>query len=216
MIKSKPTLAIYGDSFGDPRWVENDYLAWPELLEQHYNITNYAFTGTGLWWSYDKFIDTHQRYDQIIFVVTVPGRIYIESLDKHLNLNPSTWPIWRNIALGELYFRLFYSEKRENRFHKFIVDDILTHNNVLVVPAFKESIADYNGWSLCHFADTELAHYGLEHNGWNEHRKCHMSMENNEVIYKHVLQSLTNGTKILNLQETDFIAPADPSSRYWK
>lgn len=216
MAKNKPTLAIYGDSFGDPKWVENDYFAWPELLEQHYDITNYAFTGTGLWWSYDKFVETHKQYDYSIVVVTVPGRIHIECRDAHLNLNYNTWPVWDGLNVGELYFHYFYSQKREDRFHKFMVDDILTNDNVLVVPAFKESVADYTGWSLCHFSDTELAHYELEHNGWNERRKCHMTKENNEVVYQHVLESLTTGAKILNLQETDFVKPADPVSRYWK
>jgi hypothetical protein len=216
MAKSKPTLAIYGDSFGDPHWVKNDYLSWPELLENDYNITNYASTGTGMWWSYDKFVDTHQKYDQVIFVVTVPGRIYIESLDKHLNLNPSTWPIWRNIALGELYFRLFYSEKRENRFHKFMVDDLLTIDNVLVVPAFKESVDRNSGWSLCHLADTEQAYYNLKNTSRNENRKCHLTEENNKVVYNKIIDSLNLGVKILNLQESDFVTPSDPLTRYWK
>jgi hypothetical protein len=216
MMKSKPTLAIYGDSFADPRWVENDYPAWSELLEENFTVTNFSFTGTGMWWSYDKFIETHEKFDTVVFVVTVPGRIHIECKDAHLNLNPATWPVWSGINMGDMYFRYFYSPKREDCFHKFMVDDILKRNNILVVPAFKESIPGHEGWSLCHLADTELAFYDLKHNGWNEKRKCHMTRENNRMVYNKVLEAVDNGSKILNLQESDFVPPADPLTMYWK
>lgn len=215
-MTKKSSLAIYGDSFADAAWIENNYLAWPELLQDHYNITSYAEAGSSLWWSYEKFLKTYQNYDRCIFVVTVPGRIYIESEDAHLNLNPNTWPVWHGINIGKLYYRYFYSDAREFAFHNFLVNDILSKDNVLVVPAFKESLPTYTGWSLCHLADTELLHYGLVHAGTNEYRKCHMSKENNIVVYNKILNALLLNEKILHLEENDFVAPSDPMITYWK
>lgn len=213
---ARPKLAIYGDSFADPTWVKQDYKAWTELLSQDYDISNYAYTGTSMWWSYDKFISTYGKCDKHIFVATVPGRIHIEYNDKHLNLNPTTWPVWSGVNIGEMYFRYFYSSKREGVFHNFMINDILTRDNVLVIPAFKESIPDLEGWSLCHFSDTELRHYGLVHAGANEHRKCHMSEENNKVIYTKVKTAVEAGDKLLKMDAADFVAPSSPLSRYWK
>jgi hypothetical protein len=216
MTKNKPTVAIFGDSFADPTWVNNDYLSWPELLTEQYDVTNYAMTGTSLWWSYNLFLEHYKKYDKCIFVVTVPGRIHIESTDKHLNLNPNTWPVWDGIPIGELYFRLFYSEKRETCFHKFMVNDILTADNVLVIPAFSESVPELKSWSLCHFADIELYHYGLVHPGSNENRKCHLSIENNQMVYNKITTAIAVGDKILQLSKEDFVVPTKPLEFYWK
>ena len=108
MIKN---IAIFGDSFSDPKWVKNDYLAWPELLENDFNVTNFSLSGTSLWWSYKQFKKLSTEYDYCIFTITMPGRIHIESLDRHLNLNPSTWPVWYGTNFGEMYFQYFYSEE---------------------------------------------------------------------------------------------------------
>lgn len=212
---NKLNIAIYGDSFADPTWVKTFYKGWPELLSEHYDISNYALSGSGCWWSYDKFLETHQAHDLSIFVVTVPGRIHIEYNDKHLNLNPVTWPVWDGINMGEMYFRYFYSKKREDCFHNFMVRDLISRENVLVVPAFKESIDGHNGWSLCHFSDTETAFYGLKHSGTNEKRKCHLTKENNEMVYLKVLEAIQNKDKILSLAESDFCQPEGPLEKYW-
>lgn len=213
---NKSRLAIFGDSFADPNWVKNDYKAWVDLLANDYDVSNYALTGTGMWWSYDKFNSVYGNFDKYLFVVTVPGRIHIEYNDKHLNLNPVTWPVWDGVNMGEMYFRYFYSSKRELCFHNFMVSDLLTKDNVLVVPAFKESVQSYTDWSLCHFSDTELKHYGLVHAGGNENRKCHMSEENNFAVYIKAKQALLTNEKILSLTANDFVKPASPLNRYWK
>lgn len=214
-MSKKLKLAIYGDSFSDPTWVSNTYMSWPELLANDYNITNYSQTGTSMWWSYDKFLNTHNKFDLAIFVVTVPGRIHVEYNDKHLNLNPSTWPVWDGINIGEMYFRYFYSSKRETAFHNFMVNDILQYQDVLVIPAFLESLP-IQSWSLCHYADLELQHYGLDHPGNNENRKCHLTKENNLMVYNKISKAIADKDQVLKLNKDDFVVPADPMEYYWK
>jgi hypothetical protein len=94
MTNKKITIGIYGDSFSDPNWVKNNYKAWPELLETDYTIKNYSLSGTSLWWSYNKFLETCDKIDYAIFVVTIPGRLHIDYQDQHINLNPISWPVW--------------------------------------------------------------------------------------------------------------------------
>ena len=215
MMKSKPVIGIYGDSFADPKWVSNSYDAWPELLSKDYKIKNYSLSGTSLWWSYNKFLETCNKIDYAIFVVTVPGRIHIEHNDKHLNLNPVTWPIWDGVSIGEIYFKYFYSNKRETSFHNFMVNDLLEYDKILLIPAFNESIPNYP-MSLCYLADMETDYYGLDHSGPNERRKCHLSKENNKVIYNKITAALEINSKVLTISESDFIVPSDSLEYYWK
>lgn len=209
------TLAIFGDSFSDPRWDDTKYHAWPELLEADYTVKNFSLTGTGMWWSYKQFKEHHAEYDLCIFVVTMPGRVHIESLDRHLNFNPITWPVWFGTNFGEMYFKHFYSKEREEVFHNFMVADLLSHSNVLLIPSFIESMPSHTGWSLCHLADMEMEHYGLKHPGNNEKRKCHLTKENNQQVYEKIKIAINNKNTILNLTKDDFIVPADPIHFYW-
>lgn len=209
-------IAIFGDSFADPKWVDpSKYNAWPELLAENYEVTNFSLSGSGMWWSYEKFLNLHKDFDYCIFVVTMPGRIYVESLDRHLNFNPITWPTWYGMNYGEVYFKHFYSQKREECFHNFMLGDILSHDNVLVIPAFIESMPNLATWSLCHLSDKEMEHYGLKHPGANEKRKCHLTKENNQVVYKKIVSAINNRENILTLTESDFVVPNDPMHFYW-
>lgn len=210
-------IAIFGDSFADPKWARNDfYKAWPELLEQDATVDNFSLSGTGVWWSYKQYKKIHEDYDYNIFVLTIPGRIHIESLDRHLNFNPITWPVWYGTNFGEVYFKYFYSQEREECFHNFILNDLLQTKNTLVIPAFVESMPKgYSDWSLCHLADTEMYHYGMQHPGNNERRKCHLTKENNEVVYNKIKSAIASNESLLKLTNLDFVAPAEPMHRYW-
>jgi hypothetical protein len=209
-------LVIFGDSFSDPTWAKNDfYKAWPELLADDYEITNKSLSGSSMWWSYKQFKEIQNDYDKCIFVVTIPGRIHIESLDRHLNFNETTWPRWFGINFGEMWFKYFYSQEREECFHNFMLKDIMESPNTLVIPAFVESIPGYDKWTLCHFADMEIYHYGMSHAGNNEKRKCHLTKENNLVIYNRIKSAFSNGDKVLPLCKEDYVVPADPMHKYW-
>lgn len=209
-------IAIFGDSFSDPTWANNDkYSAWPELLLNNFSVTNFSLSGSGMWWSYKKWKELNYSYDYNIFVVTIPGRIYIESLDRHLNFNPTTWPRWFGINFGELWFKYFYSQEREECFHNFMLNDILESNNTLVIPAFSESMKLIESISLCHLADLEMYGYGLTHSGTNERRKCHLTKTNNIVVYEKILSSLEKKEKILKIFNSDYIEPTEPLDFYW-
>lgn len=210
-------IAIFGDSFSDPKWTgHNKYRAWPELLEDQYSVQNFSLSGSGMWWSYKQWKKVNQDYDYNIFVVTIPGRVHIESLDRHLNFNPITWPTWYGTNFGEMYFKYFFSQEREDCFHFFMLDDVLKSKNTLVIPAFVESMPkDYTGWSLCHYADLEMYHYGMQHPGNNEKRKCHLTKENNLMVYNKVLSGIANKESLIDLKDSDYCVPADPMHYYW-
>ena len=71
-------LAIYGDSFAETRVNDarkNFY--WGNILAQNLNVDvydNFAVGGTSLDFSYMKFLESHEKYDIIIFVATASYR----------------------------------------------------------------------------------------------------------------------------------------------
>jgi hypothetical protein len=208
-------IAIFGDSFADPN-IDNNYISWPELLKTKFSVTNFAQAGTGLWWSYKQFKKISSQYDLCIVVVSIPGRVHLEKLDNHMNFNSATWPTSRGVNLGNIYFEHFYSEEKEQCFQDFMVQDILKHNSVVVIPAFDESISAHTGKSLCYFADLESKHYSMFHATSNDKRKCHLTKENNLMIYNKILSAIDNQQIILNLDATDYNVPAEPAHFYWK
>jgi len=69
-------LGIFADSFGKVRdIVKNPTKSWTVLLENNFNVTNFAKSGSSLYYSYDLFLKYHTTFDKVIFVATVPGRL---------------------------------------------------------------------------------------------------------------------------------------------
>lgn len=206
-------IGIFGDSFADPTWATNDYLGWPELLAKDYQVTNFSKCGSSLWWSYEKLKRLHAEFDYCIIVVTIYGRLYLEALDKHLNVNQNSWPVKHGINLGEVYYSEFFSESRDIAFHNFMMNDINSMKNVIYVPAFAECVLD-TSWSLNHFATLELNHFGIvEHHG-EENRKCHLTDGNNAMLYKKLAAVIESPNNSLVLSELDFVTPLKSINYY--
>ena len=84
------SIGIYGDSWADPNH-GHDYnpslanAAWCRRL----NANIYAKGGSSIYFSYQLFMQTHERYEKVIFVATNPGRWHLpikaEGQEFHLN-----------------------------------------------------------------------------------------------------------------------------------
>ena len=75
------TLAIFGDSWAAPAPLDSAshkfiHLAWPNLIDStKWTVTNYAMPATSFYWTYRLFLEHHSLYDQIVCIVTNPGRV---------------------------------------------------------------------------------------------------------------------------------------------
>lgn len=62
-------LGVFGDSFAhcNPK-----YGGWPDQLAKLLDarFDNHAFSGTSIWWSYNKFLETYKNYTHIAMVFT--------------------------------------------------------------------------------------------------------------------------------------------------
>jgi hypothetical protein len=209
-------IAIYGDSFADPFWNSNSYKSWPELLAESYNVTNFAKEGSSLWWSYDQLKRNHLNFDYNIFVGTIYSRVYLEDLNIHLSASNASWPVVENdINLGQIYFKYFFSPTREYYINQLMIKDILTINNAIYIPVFEESIPENT--SLCPLnvlSKQEEQYYNIKYSA-GDRRKCHLTKENNLVIYNKLITAISNKSKTLELSKIDYNNPTDPVDYYF-
>jgi hypothetical protein len=71
------TLAIFGESFAsiNPSKPTSIHLAWPNQLDSsQWLVTNHAMPATSFYWTYRKFLQHHDQYDQVVCLVASPGR----------------------------------------------------------------------------------------------------------------------------------------------
>lgn len=72
------SLAIFGDSFAASNALRPASVAtaWPNLLDRsRWHVTNWAMAATSFYWTYRLFLQHHSQHDQVVCVVTKPGRI---------------------------------------------------------------------------------------------------------------------------------------------
>ena len=79
-------LAIYGDSFAEIRFKQytHRYCQWGNILAEKLNVYdyfNYAVGATSLNFSYMKFLESHEKYDIIVFVASSLNRSSI--IEEH-------------------------------------------------------------------------------------------------------------------------------------
>lgn len=154
-------IAVYGDSFAEPvqfGYKGFDFL-WCNTLADKLNgsITNFAKSGTSIFYSYQKFLDTYNDYDLCIFVTTEPNRYY-----KSLGLSSGTSYHVGNIDQLEFYRKrlnlssedkqlftwlegwFLSSDKAYNKcVSRLMINDIINKkSNTLVYPSFTESSHD--------------------------------------------------------------------------
>jgi len=78
------TLGIFGDSFASLNFNKLDSLkfAWPNLIDRStWEVNVNAMPGTSFYWTYRNFLSTHSQFDQIVCIVTKPGRVTIRDAD---------------------------------------------------------------------------------------------------------------------------------------
>lgn len=83
------TLGVYGDSFASLDYTKTGSLkfAWPNLIDQStWTVKVNAMPGTSFYWTYKNFLNTHSQFDQIVCIVTKPGRVTIRNADYLLGM----------------------------------------------------------------------------------------------------------------------------------
>lgn len=102
-------IAIFGDSWG----AEDPPYGWSHLLKlgDPDNIDLFGAEGSSLGWSLEQFLNNHHNYEKIVFVITLPYRIYfpvtcISKFDGHIRIIEH----WSSLAQIERQMKKYTSE----------------------------------------------------------------------------------------------------------
>jgi len=234
-------IAIFGDSFAAPlhKFKKDIGLkSWADHLAEKYDITNYAVEGSSLYYSVKKFISVNQLYDKIIFVITLPGRLYLNEnpiLEQHNHEHISSLALaehmynyykdsvdtvsieFTTVAQAAIqYFTHIQRINYERFVHNLQIDYIKSiRPDIILLPAFTDSYHfDINNICLYDITELEHAHWGIprDYGSPGDYRRCHMSKENN-LILANLADRWLQGEPV-NINISDFVVPLDDKSFY--
>lgn len=223
-------IGIFGDSYTSFNQQDNDHLglSWVEHLRKIHEVVNFGVAGSSFRWSYELFLKHKHEFDFCIILVSEPYRVYIKALEdvpnrpaghffadsnfrdrfKKSTSDPTVLKILDSI---DVWYENWRDHYFENHLHNLMVRDVLSNDNVLVIPGFPESVEGYGKlyqnltdiqyWELAQ-ADPAFDYYHIQCK-----RKCHLTEENNQVLFSLVKQAMTNKEKILSLDIKYFKKP---------
>jgi hypothetical protein len=200
-------IGVYGDSFASPSYPEHKgfNFHWCNTLANKLNgsITNFAETGSSIFYSYKKFLSTYNDYDLCIFVATDTNRYFkrvtlssglthnvanidqLEFYSKTLNLNAEDKQIFNWLEGWFLSSDLEYN----NCLAHLMINDIINKKaNTIVYPAFDTSSMDTTIISLHEMHKMQLTKMGKDINGDLSFLYC----ENSNKLASHFTESYNN------------------------
>lgn len=211
-------VAIYGDSHtaGYISKSINPELAWPEMLSQEFDVTNFGLGGSSLFYSYEKFCSTHENFDYVIFFATFPGRLYIEHENKNLNHIPGINQLaimqrmahWsandRKVIDAAIdYYTYIYNKTQAEVIHNLMIDDIEKKRPRVCI--FDLRIY-YNGQE-----DFEELQDKLFWSKYQDLRQCHFTEEKNIALASMFKNNIT--TNVNNI-DYDLIRNTKTSKKF--
>jgi hypothetical protein len=235
-------IGIFGDSYASEYYGP---VSWSHLLrtQYHYNIHNYAWPATCLFWSYQQLVKNIDIIDTIIFVATNPGRLYwpdattnLDSLHQisglwtvqhtlkaHPSMAPDRLAVFK---AAEQYYLNLANYEFDEFVHGLIIKEIIRlcgkrGKKLIMIPAFNVSITRRSAFqcSLRDVSEKELTtQFGPRHRGYVQEKRYtranHMSKENNIVFAGIVDKLLRDEVFSIGLDNFVFKKVADPEL-YW-
>jgi hypothetical protein len=207
-------IAVYGDSFGTYSLGADIHSQqkgmqyhWSTLIKNKYGceLDNFALSGSSVYYSYKKFIETYKFYDLIIFLITEPSR-YIKPLNFSFSketcvTNQLQIDVWKktksNLTEEDLeklqklnnWFELSDMEYHYDISELMIESVVQKSDNLVLLPCyeistkseFKKKFKLSNNINICSLYYKQMEELKLSDEGMNTHWK-----ENPEYISGHL------------------------------
>ena len=126
-------IGIFGDSFA--YWKLNDTPTWTEILNEQYEVTNYGAHGSNLYWSIGNFLQHKHKFDKIIFIATLPGRLLIDP-------DPNTSPCHLLIIDFSVLSSITSMENTAIGLPSVMPEDVIETRNCHLTPSNNKIFAD--------------------------------------------------------------------------
>tara|TARA_B110000285_G_scaffold103520_2_gene117853 strand:- start:152 stop:937 length:786 start_codon:yes stop_codon:yes gene_type:complete len=172
------------------------YTPWVDLLDADV----YGHSGSDLYYSYNQFIKNHKNYDKCVFVITSPYRIstningwlhcasYEDAVEK-IKFSTSAKMKLYFTNLADYFKNVYYQDlEKPMLIHQAMLDSItLLRPDTLFINAYPD---------LKNVYDLELDAWNMTHDESQDYKKyfdlrqCHMTIANNKILAKHILDNL--------------------------
>ena len=213
-------IGVFGDSYcHDYDAMGAGNYSWYNVLRSYgHDVTTFGQAGASLLWSAKQLVQHHDKFDFIIWVITNPMRISIELDEKPyaIHFTSTSAPAFTKflkldsskskVHAVEMWFKYLMDTDEQHLIAKALLHLYKnTYDNLLMVPAFCDSIYPYatdsNMFNLYDLCAKEAKHYGSDVGFLLSHdrRQCHLSIENNAI-----LASLINDNLKPGLFQTDY------------
>lgn len=214
-------LGIYGDSFAASH-TQSQNIAWYNILAKLVSaksVVSYGLGATSLYYSYKKFLITHQEFDKIVFLVTEPLRyikqIYIDSnipifhsnlygVEKELESSNLSYEARRTLENLKGWY-LSSDDEYNLQMSELMLRDMETiHENIIFFPCFDTSMTsgrknkcglpdNANLMSVLGKTAQLLYRKAVDAGNENqEHISCHMTEEFNRFFAETVANKMLN------------------------
>ena len=224
-------IAIFGDSYsstyGDGG--VKPYPSWSSMLAENYDVRNFSENGSSLYYMKLLFDKHQQDFDKIVFCITAPGRL--EFKVDTLKNNSKYFPWYQHIptihiiqsrlAIPELTefdkkrYKILYEYlleiqdfEQEQYHHTMLVKDIINQRpDTILIPGFPTSLTDQTDCleNITRFEDT---FFNKKTGFYRDSRSCHMSLENNKIIFNNVNETIVNNNNRISLNIKQFKQPS--------
>lgn len=196
-------IGVYGDSHVDwhiDKSVNSDE-SWLEILAREFHVVSHARGGSGMYYNYKSFLESHRDNDKIIFFAPSNDRLFIRHLRSNIahitNIEMSRMYLnQRNLSELERktlevavdYYQYIHNEERSNIERDLMINDIKLKRPDAIVFDIEyyhknnsnEDIFDYDQNNFYH------NHFDLRH--------CHFSQEVHIVLADMLKNNLINTT----------------------
>lgn len=233
-------VGIFGDSWGDSRrhYLRQPAKCWVEILQEKYNVTNFAESGSSLYFSAKTFYEHYRKFDKVIFIATDSSRLYLPEhsaiitdettgeTTRHAKFDSSMYhpttvlqnPKNEQIFLAiKMYFAYINVQEEDNYYYSLVLADIeskMASDKLLLLSKM---------FHIYHKEEDYYRSQGYDANVCNERKNCHMTDSNNRRLAELVDEWLQTGKTNLrgpsnsNVNTDLFYDPVDePFEKYYR
>lgn len=200
-------IGIYGCSYADEMSAKfpNDGKSWSShLRDRNFDISNFAQSGSSVYWSYNNYLKNHVKFDKNIILVTFPDRITIKDPDNNFFLFVTVWhtindkqrSFYKNKNLDqaiELYYKYLHNIEEFQEYKNLIIEKLNKNHNTLVLDVkdlFEISKIDLYFYDRKEFWDPMI---------YKDNRFNHMNNLNNKILADQISEWLNTGNFNLNM-----------------
>lgn len=210
-------ISIFGDSYG-AQWGPNqgDGSLWVDQLRARgYSITNYSQPGSSVWYSWRKYQQHHYLADIVIFLITGPFRITLNSnlLPKEIChvTDADKWAYspgqYGSVKVEEInkireslmQVRLYQDSKvMEQGPYQLLLDRLISlareSKPMLVLPCMPTHPWPHSLYSI---SQIEPQRFNIKLNeDYRDFRPGHLSPENNSILADRIAQWIETGQTV--------------------